>query len=180
MIRRQLRRIAKWICTIAAAMVLGLAVFSLFRSAKYAYDSENHWYLLEFHVAGGRSWFGELREGLFTNWSAERGMFIRKPGAGSWGMEPLPSDMEHWHAGFMWYRIPELLDVGRHTQYVREAGVNLFYPFLLAALPAGFLWWTDPGRFGPGRCRKCGYDRAGLAPAATCPECGTPPAPATV
>jgi hypothetical protein len=34
---------------------------------------------------------------------------------------------------------------------------------------------AERGRFGPHACKKCGYDRHGLAADAACPECGTVP-----
>jgi ribosomal protein L34E len=41
------------------------------------------------------------------------------------------------------------------------------------ALPAAFLWYRHRRRaIGPGRCPRCGYDLAGLAEGAGCPECG--------
>jgi hypothetical protein len=60
---------------------------------------------------------------------------------------------------------------GTHHQY----GVVLLYPVLLTALPAALLWYADCRRSKPGACGRCGYDRAGLAADAKCPECGTAP-----
>lgn len=56
------------------------------------------------------------------------------------------------------------------------AGVSLIYPVLFTTIAAAVLWHADRRRFGPGRCAKCGYARAGLAADAACPECGTVPA----
>ena len=53
-------------------------------------------------------------------------------------------------------------------------------PLALAAfimLGALGLWLTLPDvprPRKPGTCERCGYDRAGLAPGAACPECGAP------
>src|ERR1051325_5827306 len=53
------------------------------------------------------------------------------------------------------------------------------WPLLAASLPIAWpLWlpalhaWRESQRT---RCRKCNYDRRGLAPDAKCPECGTSP-----
>jgi hypothetical protein len=52
-------------------------------------------------------------------------------------------------------------------------GFPLWLPLAVIGLPTARLWrlrWRD--RFGPGHCRKCGYDLTGLPAPAACPECG--------
>jgi hypothetical protein len=54
---------------------------------------------------------------------------------------------------------------------------TLFYGTIawgLVFLPGDLRHWR---RSRGGRCVKCGYDRAGLAPEAACPECGSSPRP---
>jgi hypothetical protein len=173
MTRRRLRRIAKWTCTIAAMLVVGAAGFSVFRTAEYWYLSKDMDFIEFVALHRGRLLWRELR--FVGAWGV--------PGKSSWSMSESPpwsegtidemSERGIWRAGVYWK--------GNHpTLHERAAGVILLYPFLLAAIPAGLLWWKDLRPFRPGRCPKCGYDRAGLAADAACPECGTPPAPATV
>jgi hypothetical protein len=49
--------------------------------------------------------------------------------------------------------------------------VPLWMPFLIVALPTGFLWYRDRRRIPPGHCQKCGYNLTGNVSGA-CPECG--------
>ncbi len=53
-------------------------------------------------------------------------------------------------------------------------GFPLWLPFLLIALPTGFLFWSDHRRRmhgGVGCCAKCGYSLTGNT-SGKCPECG--------
>jgi transposase InsO family protein len=52
----------------------------------------------------------------------------------------------------------------------------LLAPTLLATAAAWRLDAVARRRARAGRCPKCGYDRAGLAASAVCPECGSLPA----
>jgi hypothetical protein len=170
--RRWIRKSAKWTCTIAAAVVVGAAVFCLFRSVQFWYRPQNTRTVVMVRLVGGRL--------EVYKWEISRGYSqgdryewrVEDPGAWSWGMYYEEGSGRVWRGGIrpFVYGGPMALSGG---------GVTLLYPFLLTAIPAGLLWWKDLRRFGPGRCRKCGYDRAGLTAATTCPECGTPPAPAT-
>lgn len=60
-------------------------------------------------------------------------------------------------------------------------GFFLHFPLWTIVLPVAaatlVIWRTDAMAHRRARlnlCPKCNYDRAGLAPAAKCPECGTP------
>lgn len=84
-------------------------------------------------------------------------------GPGVWWFEPLDADMRWW---FRWSR----WNLGR------DIAVPLWFPFLVVAIPAALAWRLDAlatRRAREGKCPKCSYDRAGLAAAAPCPECGT-------
>ena len=52
--------------------------------------------------------------------------------------------------------------------------IPLYLPLALTLAPAAFLWHREIRRrlVKAGACATCGYDRAGLAPDAKCPECG--------
>ena len=53
--------------------------------------------------------------------------------------------------------------------------IPLWPPFLLSLLATAAAWRSDAKhlrRAREGTCLACGYDRAGLAPGAVCPECG--------
>src|SRR4051812_37899371 len=53
------------------------------------------------------------------------------------------------------------------------AQVPLWGLAVAVAVPGAILWYRHRRhRFGPGRCPKCGYELAGLAEGAGCPECG--------
>lgn len=58
--------------------------------------------------------------------------------------------------------------------------IPIWMPFMVFLLGAGSLWQRrrlDHGVADSPTCPACGYSRAGLAPDAPCPECGSLPAP---
>ena len=72
---------------------------------------------------------------------------------------------DDWHYGFSYSRSPSGFFFG----------MTLVYPALLTTLAASLLWRWDfvvRRRERVGLCKKCGYDRRGLAAGAACPECG--------
>lgn len=154
--RERLRRWAKWGCTLAAVLVVGLAGFSLFRSASYASkNGKTVWIIV---IGGGLLVFQEGDSAFVP--SGRQGWLVRRAFEWSWGMN---GTLAVGSGGIIWERR------GRSSL---TAGVTLLYPFLLTAVPAGLLWYTDRRRFGVHACQKCGYDRRGLAADAKCPECG--------
>lgn len=61
------------------------------------------------------------------------------------------------------------------TGTLRWLYVPLWVPFVLAAAGAFGAWKVRIGPGGKGRCGECGYELAGLANDAKCPECGGGP-----
>jgi hypothetical protein len=58
------------------------------------------------------------------------------------------------------------------TWYMQQQfTLPLWMPFVLLGIPTAWLWWRDRRRARIGHC-TCGYDLAGLAAGAACPECG--------
>ena len=94
----------------------------------------------------------------------------------------LPDRTNEWHAGVLdlttsplydhWRWGVSLQDFSFTDGYVQFA-LPLWLPFLLIALPTGFLFYRDR-KAKPGLCAVCHYDLRGL-PETTmnCPECGT-------
>jgi hypothetical protein len=171
--RRWFRKSAKWTSTIAAALVVAAAVFSLFRSVGFEYISKGSKTAWGVSVRGGQLIVGATSGYNLTLLHIHEGWEIEGPEEWKWLMYEDAGPAPAWRGGLAWHAAS-----GPISDW--NAGVTLLYPFLLAALPAGLLWWADCRRSRPARCAECGYDRAGLTTAATCPECGTPPAPATV
>ncbi len=63
------------------------------------------------------------------------------------------------------------------TPSVLRLGLPLWIPSLAALTTSALAWRLDHianRRAKTDACPKCSYDRAGLAPAAPCPECGAP------
>ncbi len=85
---------------------------------------------------------------------------------GQW-TQRLSLGLEEWRMGW-WFR---------HRLYRNDSlvWIPLWFPLLLAALPAALAWRLDTlatRRAKLGACPTCSYPRTGLAPSASCPECG--------
>ncbi len=88
-------------------------------------------------------------------------MYCNRRFAGSlWGPPAPPS----WSWGF-----GKVVSPDRNYVFM---WIPLWLPFLLIALPTGFLFWSDHRkRTRVGHCTTCGYDLKGNT-SGTCPECG--------
>jgi hypothetical protein len=167
--RRRFRTWAKWACTLAAVVAVGVAAVSVF------YSGELFWAWPGGHRVVGL-WFDR---GLLC--AIDNRDLGAADVASSWESTP------HVHAGWCWGWSAEMrMDTGEPgwragVMYeagplFRKAGTSLLYPVLLTTIPAAFLWYKDRRPRGPHACKGCGYDRSGLPAEAKCPECGTVPA----
>lgn len=101
--------------------------------------------------------------------------------------DPIPSnklieDVRVWRQPTMSVREVEYFELCKmdfaelwRTPIVR---FRLWVPTVALVAPVAWLWGARASRVGDrknGRCAGCGYDLAGLAPHAPCPECGPTP-----
>jgi hypothetical protein len=160
MTRRRLRKWAKWAFTLAAAAAAGLAIFSgLYWS---------RWTTVLNQASTLR--FVRLSAGLLTIEEIDDKSVAGSAVWAPWQKEWSPA----WDWGLSWNATPPwyLGVLYKRSAAYRGYGMSMVYPVVLTCLPAALLWYTDPPRFGPGRCHKCGYNRAGIASDKACPECG--------
>jgi hypothetical protein len=159
-----------WALTLAAGVVALAGVFSMLYWTRHLALSAPFGTLRLIDLSHGVLWVEERRysaglsRALPPEWTV-----VRMP---SWGWGFGPNDggsrtLLEWCVGVRYRPLP----------YGYDLGLNLLTPLVLTALPAAALWYLARRRAGPGRCRKCGYDRAGLEALSKCPECGTVPAP---
>jgi len=93
--------------------------------------------------------------------------------------------LEIWHQRVKapeWLLLPfsrHYLSKGPVLTSFREFHLPLWPALGILGASSTWLWRFHWRRgFGEGRCPKCGYALAGLAPGAACPECGRPSATA--
>jgi hypothetical protein len=73
------------------------------------------------------------------------------------------------------FRAVRWLPFWRGGTTIASGLLPLWIPFCISAVPTAILFYLDrpsARRRRAGGCARCGYDRAGLAPQAVCPECG--------
>ena len=147
--KRRLRKTVKWTLTVLAVLTL------------VAWVGSRWW-----HVEGCWKW-GELDGVIVALCYGQIGIDLSSilPGAGGlryFGCERVSEPYIYWWFDFKDYRgFPPIADYF----------IPLWFPFLLLAVPAGWLWWRGDRRFPETACQSCGYDLSG-APHERCPECG--------
>jgi len=143
--RQRLRGTCQWGGVALCMVIAGMWVFSL-RSSLH---------LLTLSTSPTTAWSIDLCAGMIE---AERNSIDLLTGKVS-------SGYEHILIGDIVWRIRIRLDQG-------DVDIPLWLPFLLIALPTGYLFWSDHRRrMRSGCCMKCGYDLKGNQ-SGTCPEYG--------
>ena len=152
----RLRRALKWSGLAACVLLVGLWGFSWWRWVWWNSASS-----VPMYRAG-------LYDGLFA--VSHHGVPVYANALALPGTRGVNYDRPHRPLAQRW--TPCLVDE-RGTPFPSLAiGVPLWIPTLLIATPTALLWWRDRRGFGRACCPRCGYDLAGLAKGAPCPECG--------
>ncbi len=147
--RARVRRVAKWAGVVVCVLIAGAWAANTRWLIAYGYNSPANW-RVDVGLAHGAVGLALYDRALPGIWSGLV-VFRRSPGAGFiwWPLDRSDGGLAY----FAWY-IPFWLLLG------------------VCAMPTTWLWWRDRHRAGAGHCAACGYDLAGLAPGAACPECG--------
>lgn len=124
----------------------------------------------------GSAWRGVAR--VSSNWSISTvgGQFVYNslphtvpPVHRTWNIVRVPSQVKfNW-----WYSSAYPMGPGRGSMWALQ--IPMWPLVLLTLATTSTAWWLDvlaQRREREGKCPKCGYDRAGLASGAVCPECG--------
>ncbi len=111
-----------------------------------------------FYVGAGALWLSHSHPGLIRSDPT-----LRPSRPSQWDLQPDPQ-VQWWPAWDTYPWVP--------TGAVDWFGLPLWMPFVLVGIPTAWLWWQDRRRAREGQCAACGYDLAGLAAGAACPECG--------
>lgn len=151
-----------WACAAVAVSMLGIVAVSAFYSFGWIREDSR----VSFGIRKGafRLYIDTAPPGFaYTGlpppgWWAKSLNFERLP---KWSVTPL----KEWLFAPSMSRLP-----GSREVLVPLAGVAL-----VPGLIATGLWLNNRRKGRKGACSSCNYDRAGVAPAAPCPECGATP-----
>lgn len=156
---RRTRKVAKWTGTVAVVVLASAWGLSLFGRLAWTRDDPVWTAII---LDGGAA--------VIVRWDVvdRRYPNVTRPAASrtqpkQWTWDP------RWRGQQVWF--PSILFFDT-TSGMGFGTVPIWLPLVLFALPTAYLWWADWARARPGLCPKCRYDRAGLAEAAPCPECG--------
>jgi hypothetical protein len=153
--RHRARRAAKWAGAVLCVLIFVAWFASRWSNAVLRHVSKNETRMVV--LSGGRTAITWLAKGPIPGLYSE-----------GWSIDGGRTD-PRW-VGWDW--MPERGTwLGLHPG-AGETVLPLYIPFALLAVPTAWLFYLDRRRFAPGRCQRCGYDLAGLAPGAVCPECG--------
>ena len=153
--RRRKRPVLRWTATIVAVLVLAFTVATFWYDFRYG---SLRWFV---GVCGGQIHVVHVDDAYFL-WDGHPVTVGAPMGAHVEPARPLPKNYTPaWSLWPGWDSFPDTRGV-----YVP------LWPFVLVpALMAGWRWWRDWPRPGPGQCRRCGYDLTGNV-SGRCPECG--------
>jgi hypothetical protein len=154
-------RVVRWAGTVVCVVAALLFAASLFCVVTW-YDG-TVWHVGYGRGALGAAWIDYEEEAIqnprINIGRVQRGLAAHRP----------------WKMPITWW--PDAANEGSPT-FCRRVVVPLWIPFALAAVPTALLWRAQlrrRRRARVGLCPACGYDRAGIAPDAACPECGEVP-----
>ena len=158
--------------TLSAAARWGFTLLSVGIGVVWA---ASEWYWIAWSIDGPYNLKFAAFEGAALEFSWSHGFTILET------LDASGPDLTfHWHR-----RVPGARDCwfpnGCRTTSYSAFAVPLYIPLAPSLTPAVFLWQSHVKRRRLARargCQACGYDKAGLAPSSTCPECGAPPPPA--
>ncbi len=147
--RGRVRRVAKWVGLVVCLVLAGVWLSSRWWGVRRTAMTNGRWLNLEI----GRGVFA------YNEVESEGTSLTRKP---EWSFRAPTPAMLIWRPSWFVGGVPRQ----------RLLWLPLWIPLTALAVPTALLWWRDRRRARPGHCAACGYDLAGLAPGAPCPECG--------
>lgn len=158
--RGRIRRAAKWAGLVVCVVIAGVWAINYWWGFGYVRVARN-----------GRVWVASCECGILGFAPQTEEVAIVPWGTANY--------IEGWKGSAGWYRCrnahgypvwrPRWIDGPWGT----SCWLPLWMPLLTVASPTAWLWWRHRRAMRPGHCAACGYDLAGLASGATCPECGT-------